>query len=441
MRLSTIASGVIALAGFVLAQEEAPEVAPIPFPTSCSGVPANRFPFKVHDDWQVTKIAGNLQQPRALVFDSAGNLLVLGARQGINVLTFGADGCIASSKSLNQNIRFNHGLSLSPDGKKLYASSETNVWSWDYDAATQAMTNQKTIVKNMSTGIHSTRTVHVVPNKPNLIIVSVGSNSNFDMNAANMRATVRVFDADTAPADGWEYNTQGHQLGWGLRNEVALAFDPNGHVWGAENSGDDFRRTVNGQATDIHIDNPAEELNYLGDPSVPNEQWYGYPTCFTVWDPSVIRDAAFKTGDQFVVSPNAQFDDARCIQESVPPRLSFQAHSAPIDATFDKSGENLYITFHGSWNRQPATGYSVVEVPFTQLEDGTYDPAAPPDSMSGYTEIFGAQNPGGCQSMSLTMSTCFRLSAITFDPSGTNLYVSSDNQSEGEIWVLKKKSA
>jgi hypothetical protein len=33
-------------------------------------------------------------------------------------------------------------------------------------------------------------------------------------------------------------------------------------VWGVENSGDDFTRTVNGQKVDIHIDNPAEELNF-----------------------------------------------------------------------------------------------------------------------------------------------------------------------------------
>lgn len=51
-------------------------------------------------------------------------------------------------------------------------------------------------------------------------------------------------------------------VAYGVRNEVALAFDPNGHAWGAENSGDDFRRTVNGQSVDVHIDNPAEELNY-----------------------------------------------------------------------------------------------------------------------------------------------------------------------------------
>lgn len=132
-------------------------------------------------------------------------------------------------------------------------------------------------------------------------------------------------------------------------------------------------------------------------------------------------------------------DDARCASESVPPRLSFQAHSAPIDAVFDAQGENLYVSFHGSWNRQPATGYAVIEIPFTALEDGNFDPVASSDSMSGYTEVFAAQNPAGCQSMSLTMSTCFRLSAVRWDGSGERLFVASDNQQEGEIWVLRKK--
>lgn len=157
---------------------------------------------------------------------------------GISAHTFGEDGCIDGTVTVAQNIRFNHGLSLSPDGKKLYASSETNVWSWDYDAESMTVSNQRTVVRGISTGIHSTRTVHVVPQQPNLIVVSVGSNSNLDMNAGSMRATVRVFDAEAAPGDGWEFNTQGYQFGWGLRNSVALAFDPNGHVWAAENSAD-----------------------------------------------------------------------------------------------------------------------------------------------------------------------------------------------------------
>lgn len=133
-------------------------------------------------------------------------------------------------------------------------------------------------------------------------------------------------------------------------------------------------------------------------------------------------------------------DDARCAAESVPPRLSFQAHSAPIDAVFDGRGGNLYVTFHGSWNRQPAVGYAVVEIPFTTLEDGTYDPVAARDGRGGFTEVFAAQDPAGCQSMSLTMSTCFRLSAVRWDLSGERLFVASDNQQEGEIWVLRKKA-
>lgn len=188
--------------------------------------------------WQATKIGGGMQQPRALVFDTLGQLLILQSQYGISGHTFGDDGCINSTTTITQNIRFNHGLSLSPDGTKLYASSQSNVWEWDYDPATMAISNERTIVAGISTGIHNTRTVHVVPQQPNLIVVSVGSNANLDMNAGNMRATVRVFDAETAPANGWDYNTQGHQFGWGLRNSIALAFDPNGEVWAAENSAD-----------------------------------------------------------------------------------------------------------------------------------------------------------------------------------------------------------
>lgn len=223
--------GRLALTSPALAQDA-------PFPTTCQGVPASRFASTVDPGWEVTKIAGNLRQPRTLVFDPLGHLLVLQSKWGISAHTFGEDGCISETVTVAQNIRFNHGLSLSPDGKKLYASSETNVWSWDYDAESMSVSNQKTVVKGISTGIHNTRTVHVVPEQPNLIVVSVGSNSNFDMDAGSMRATVRVFDAEGAPGEGWEFNSQGHQFGWGLRNSVALAFDPNGHVWAAENSAD-----------------------------------------------------------------------------------------------------------------------------------------------------------------------------------------------------------
>ncbi|ORY62416.1 soluble quino protein glucose/sorbosone dehydrogenase [Pseudomassariella vexata] len=443
MRWGIVAAGVVALAGNAWAQEPSA----LPFPTTCSGVAAARYQYSVSSTWKATKIAGGLRQPRSMIFDPQGNMLVLQATSGISVHTFGADGCINSTKTLVTNGQLNHGLSLTPDGTKLYASSVSTVWQWDYDAATMAVSNQKVVVQGIGQGIHSTRTTLVVPNKPNLLVVQVGSNNNWDMDASSIntgRACVRVFDMSAVPASGYQYNSGGWALGYGLRNEVGLAFDPNGMVWGVENSGDDFARTVNGQRTDIHIDNPAEELNYLGDPSTPSTNWFGYPTCFTVWDGSVIQDATLKTGDQMVVTSsggaNASFPDAMCAEKSIPPRLSFPAHTAPITNVFDADGTNMYVTLHGSWDRKPqASGYKVVQVPFTKKEDGSYDPVAAADSKTGFTDIMWATNLEQCNSPGLTVSSCFRLAGLVFDPAGSRLFVSSDNNAEGELFILGKK--
>ena len=138
-----------------------------------------------------------------------------------------------------------------------------------------------------------------------------------------------------------------------------------------------------------------------------------------------------------MVAPNNSYNDASCTtNKAIPPRLTFQAHSAPIQNTFDTNATNMYVTFHGSWNRQPATGYKVVQIPFTRLADGSYDPVAPADSMTGYKDIYSTPNPGGCQANGLTNSNCIRLTAATWDPAGRGLFVGSDNSAEGEVFIL-----
>ena len=177
----------------------------------------------------------------------------------------------------------------------------------------------------------------------------------------------------------------------------------------------------------------------VGDPLKVRDAWFGYPTCFAVWDPSSFSDAGLKTGQHFVMAPNSSYTDATCVGKAIPPRLSFQAHSAPIWNTFDADGKNMYVTFHGSWDRQPPTGFKVVQVPFTKLPSGEYDPVAPSTSMTGYKDIFSATNPGSCTANGLTNSNCFRLSAATWDPAGRGLFVGSDNSNEGEIYLLAPK--
>ncbi|KXH41616.1 carbohydrate-binding cytochrome b562 [Colletotrichum nymphaeae SA-01] len=407
-----------------------------PVPNSCSGVSAFRFGYQTASGWKAVKLAGSLTGPRGLVVDSEGNLLVVQSGKGVTAHTFGADGCISSTKTLISNPSLNHGIGLTPDGKTLYVTSMTTAWSYVYDAKAQSVSAQTVVVKGMQQGGHPTRNLVIPPATPHLLVIQQGSYNNFDhesLNKAVARAVVKVFDMRSVPSGGYTYASQGWFLGWGLRNEVALTADGNNAIWGVENSGDDFARTVNGQSYDIHNDNPAEELNFLGDPSQPNEQWYGYPTCFTVWEPSVIKDKTFKVGQQFVVAPNSTFNDDTCTQRSVAPRLSIQAHSAPIGAVFDSAFQNLYVTLHGSWNRSPATGFKVSVVPFTQLTYGGYDPVAAPDSKTGYSDVFWSTNVGSC-----TGSTCFRPSGIVFDKGFSRLFVASDNTAEGELFMLVK---
>ncbi|KAK1491618.1 carbohydrate-binding cytochrome b562 [Colletotrichum cuscutae] len=411
--------------------------APVPpVPNSCSGVSAFRFGYQTASGWKAVKLAGSLTGPRGLVVDSEGNLLVVQSGKGVTAHTFGADGCISSTKTLISNPLLNHGIGLTPDGKTLHVTSMTTAWSYVYDAKAQSVSAQTVVVKGMQQGGHPTRNLVILLATPHLLVIQQGSYSNFDyesLNKAVARAVVEVFDMRSVPSGGYTYASQGWFLGWGLRNEVALAADGNNAIWGVENSGDDFARTVNGQSYDIHNDNPAEELNFLGDPSHPNEQWYGYPTCFTVWEPSVIKDKTFKVGQQFVFAPNSTFNDDTCTQRSVAPRLSIQAHSAPIGAVFDSAFQNLYVTLHGSWNRSPATGFKVSVVPFTQLTYGVYAPVAAPDSKTGYTDVFWSTNVGSC-----TGSTCLRPSGIVFDKEFSRLFVASDNTAEGELFMLVK---
>jgi glucose/arabinose dehydrogenase len=145
-----------------------------------------------------------------------------------------SNGCINSSHSLIASQSLNHGIYLSPDGSTLYASSPTTVYSWPYSSTTGKVgTTKKTIVVGMVNAGHITRTLIIPPSHPNLLVVSHGSNGNWDYPAVNpgaARAIVKVFDISSVPSGGYKFVTQGQVVGYGLRNEVGLAFDGN-NMW------------------------------------------------------------------------------------------------------------------------------------------------------------------------------------------------------------------
>ncbi|KAF2642356.1 cellobiose dehydrogenase-like protein [Massarina eburnea CBS 473.64] len=404
-------------------------------PASCAGVTNFHSPVLTSNGWKAVKVAGNLIQPRGLVLDSSGNLLVVQNGLGVTAHTIDSNGCFNSTKTIITQRNLNHGIFLSQDGKTLYASSATQVHVWDYDAATQtAGKTSRIVINGMDNKGHVTRTITIPPKHPNLLIVSHGSNDNFDYEAGNIKAgrsCVKAFDLTKTPTGGYNYASEGYQLGYGLRNGVGLAFDADGMLWEVENASDEIRRIVGGTVSDIHFDNPADELNYIGDPSIENTKWYGYPTCYTVWKPELITDHAFAIGDQFVLTPNETFADATCNTQSVPSKLAFQAHSAPLDAVFNKNFTSLLVTFHGSWNRANSTGYKVVEVPFTKATEG-YRPrsAIAQSNTTGYSDVLWNPDVEHCST-----TQCFRPVSIAKDRF-ERMYITSDSGAEGEILIL-----
>jgi hypothetical protein len=189
-------------------------------PALCPGVTPWRFPYDIAQGWSTSKLLGGLNAPRTLAFDVAGNLLILQSGFGVTIHTLGGDGCILTTKVLIPGTFLNHGLAVGPDGLYLYASSPTTAWRWPYQPWVQAVGDPIVVVYGMFDGGHATRTLVLAPQDPNVLLVSHGSDGNWDYAAGTIsteRAVVKAFNMSVVPPGGFAWATGGWQMGWGLR--------------------------------------------------------------------------------------------------------------------------------------------------------------------------------------------------------------------------------
>ncbi len=243
------------------------------------------------------------------------------------------DGRAAKVERVLTGLSLPHGLAF--HGGALYVANTDEVVRVPLDAS--GVINGKpmpTAATYDAAGGHFTRTVVFGPDSA--MYVSIGSTCNVCVEKDSTRATVMRFDAD---------GQHGAVFARGLRNAVGLAFHPvSGALWVTQHERDNLLPS--------HEDLPPDELNILqggGD--------YGWPYC---WGMRV---------------PSPEFNDrARCAR-TLPPALSFQAHSAPLGLSFlqrattfpaEYRGDAL-VAFHGSWNRRMPTGDKVVRV---KIENG-----------------------------------------------------------------------
>ena len=328
----------------------------------------------------------------------------------------------------------NHGLALSPDGKTLYASTTNAAYSWAYDADSMSVGGSNTtLVGDMTTEDHTTRTLLLSQKANGLLVISRGSTANIDPEAevlSSGHSEVKAFNLTNITSGGYDFDTEGLRLGWGLRNSVGVGEHPvTGGIYAVENSVDQLTR--NGQ--DVHEDNPGEEMNFLGYLDgmeyADEGRNFGYPYCFSAWVPADIPDGAdLVVGSPFAAgTENSTINDTYCANETIAARLTFQAHQAPLDIKFNNSGTEGWVTFHGSWDRVIPTGYKVSLI---QFENGV--PVAPASSNTSTTDIFTNANISNCP------NNCFRPVGLAFDREG-RMFVSSD--ASGEIYVVVRESA
>ncbi len=195
--------------------------------------------------------------------------------------------------------------------------------------------SRQTIVDDYPTGGHNTRTVAFLPD--GRMVVSVGSSCNVCEEDDPRRAAIIIYNG---PAGGGE-----RIFARGLRNAVGLAVHPQtGELW-ASNNGRDL----------MGDDSPPENIYLVRDGAD-----YGWPACHSgrIIDPDLGAPGACDGVQQ--------------------PVVEMQAHSAPLGIAFydgdmfpEEYRGDLFIAFHGSWNRSVPTGYNVVRLP---IQDG--QPAA-----------------------------------------------------------------
>ena len=244
--------------------------------------------------------ATGLREPRGLALGPTGDVLVV-ERGGVSRVTalWDADGDGVSGPSERAIIAssasgLNHGVAV--HGGFLFASSDTTVYRWPYAGERRDVGGHAVVINNINAEAsdelggrrgHTTRTLRF-DNATGRLFVSVGSYGNVD--ADDFRSRIRFFDGlavegSAAPATPINFATA-PTWARGLRNEVGLAFDGSGVLWGVENGAD---RLVHATMGDVHNDNPGEELNRF--PPPPDESvladgpdaapFYGYPRCFS----------------------------------------------------------------------------------------------------------------------------------------------------------------
>jgi glucose/arabinose dehydrogenase len=293
---------------------------------------AEKTPFdlaqlKAPPGFHISAFASDVDGPRMMVFSPGGVLLVSESGEG-RVAAFPDSrhsGKAEREVAVLKGLKEPHGLAFYEG--KLYVAENDKVRRYDWDEANLRASNPVKIADLPAGGGHSTRTLLFRGGK---MYISAGSSCNVCIERDARRAAVMEFNPDGS----------GQRIfAKGLRNAVGLAVNPKTDtVW----------VTVNGRDW-LGDDLPPETIYDLGKDGGDA----GWPYCY---------------GDRVPDSNFTKPGDDRC-RSVFEPKVQMQAHSAPLGLAFYEGSQfpaeyqnNIFVAFHGSWNRSVPTGYKIVRV-------------------------------------------------------------------------------
>ncbi len=260
------------------------------------------------------------------------------------------DGIAETRTVFLENLNSPFGMTLV--GNDLYVADTDRLLRFQYESGATEIKSPPIKVIDLPGGtLNHHWTKNVIASKDgSKLYVTVGSNSNVGENG---------LDQEEGRAAIWEVDraTGNHRIfASGIRNPNGLAWEPrSGALWTAVNERDEI-------GSDLVPD-------YIT--SVKDGGFYGWPFSYY--------------GQHVDIRVEPQNPDL--VAKAIKPDYAVGPHTASLGLTFAEGNtlpaqfkEGAFIGQHGSWNRNPRSGYKVIFVPFA----GGKPAGQPVDVLTGF---------------------------------------------------------
>jgi glucose/arabinose dehydrogenase len=245
------------------------------------------------------------------------------------------DGVAEAKTTLLENINSPFGMALV--GDRLYVAATDAIWSYPYRTGDTQITDPGRKLTDLPAGTlnhHWTKNI-IASRDGRKLYATVGSNSNVGENGMDKEeGRAAIWEVDIATGQKRIFAT-------GIRNPNGLAWEPrSGALWTAVNERDELGHNL--------------VPDYIT--SVRDGGFYGWP--YSYYGQTV--DTRVRPARPDLVA------------SAIAPDYAVGAHTASLGLAFAEGArlggrfsEGAFVGQHGSWNRNPFSGYKVIFVPFS----------------------------------------------------------------------------